>query len=162
VRIPRRHRLGDAWGHDKFSLPSCLSFSIRNSRLYASLRDASVRGWNAPDPRGLQILVEIQRDQRVSGRSGRICGFVRCSLILLKIFDRRPAFVYSNCVLAASRRERVRGAPLPVMWSDMRGVMPTRSAIRLCDAALQACQPAIVSDPSSLPPHASPPVVPDS
>ena len=32
-----------------------------------------------------------------------------------------------------------------------------RDPERLCDAALRACQPAIVSDPSPLPPHASPP-----
>jgi len=33
---------------------------------------------------------------------------------------------------------------------------------RLCDAALEACLQAIVTDPSPLPPHASPPAQPDS
>jgi hypothetical protein len=37
-----------------------------------------------------------------------------------------------------------------------------RDPERLCDAALEACQAAIVSDPSSHPPHASPPAPPDS
>jgi hypothetical protein len=59
-----------------------------------------------------------------------------------------------------------------------RAVSPTRDAIaqkiielakagerdpgRLCDAALEACLQAIVTDPSPLPPHASPPAQPDS
>ena len=59
-----------------------------------------------------------------------------------------------------------------------RVVSPTRDAIvqkiielakagerdpgRLCDAALEACLQAIVTDPSPLPPHASPPAQPDS
>ena len=37
-----------------------------------------------------------------------------------------------------------------------------RDPERLCDAALEACLQAIVTDPSPLPPHASPPVLPDS
>jgi hypothetical protein len=37
-----------------------------------------------------------------------------------------------------------------------------RDPERLCDAALKACQAAIISDPSPLPPHASPPAQPDS
>jgi hypothetical protein len=40
-----------------------------------------------------------------------------------------------------------------------------RDPERLCEAALQALRPSprvIISDPSPLPPHASPPVLPDS
>ena len=37
-----------------------------------------------------------------------------------------------------------------------------RDPERLCDAALGACLQAIVTDPSLLPPHASPPAQPDS
>ena len=37
-----------------------------------------------------------------------------------------------------------------------------RDPERLCDAALEACLPAIVTDPNPLPPHASPPAQPDS
>ena len=37
-----------------------------------------------------------------------------------------------------------------------------RDPERLCDAALKACQPAIVADPNPLPPPASPPVLPDT
>jgi len=37
-----------------------------------------------------------------------------------------------------------------------------RDPERLCDAALKACQPAIVADPNALPPPASPPVLPDT
>ena len=37
-----------------------------------------------------------------------------------------------------------------------------RDPERLCDAALRACQPAIVSDPSPLPPPASPQEPPGS
>jgi hypothetical protein len=37
-----------------------------------------------------------------------------------------------------------------------------RNPDRLCDAALQACQPAIVSDPSLPPPPDSPQAPPDS
>ena len=37
-----------------------------------------------------------------------------------------------------------------------------RDPERLCDAALEACLQAIVTDPSPLPPHASLPVLPDS
>ena len=33
---------------------------------------------------------------------------------------------------------------------------------RLCDLALEACAKPIISDPSPLPPHASPPAQPDS
>src|SRR3954469_1499579 len=59
-----------------------------------------------------------------------------------------------------------------------RAVSPTRDAVaqkiielakagerdpgRLCDAALEACLQAIVTDPSPLLPHASPPAQPDS
>ena len=59
-----------------------------------------------------------------------------------------------------------------------RVVSPTRDAVaqkiielakagerdpgRLCDAALEACLQAIVTDLSPLPPHASPPAQPDS
>ena len=59
-----------------------------------------------------------------------------------------------------------------------RVISPTRDAIsqkiielakagerdpgRLCDAALEACLQAIVTDPSPLLPHASPPAQPDS
>ena len=32
-----------------------------------------------------------------------------------------------------------------------------RAPERLCDAALEACLPAIVTDPNPLPPHAAPP-----
>ena len=58
-----------------------------------------------------------------------------------------------------------------------RVVSPTRDAVaqkiielakagerdpgRLCDAALEACLQAIVTDPSPLPPHASPQAQPD-
>jgi hypothetical protein len=40
-----------------------------------------------------------------------------------------------------------------------------RDPERLCDRALKATQPvapALISDPSSLPPHASPPVLPEA
>ena len=51
MRIPRRHHLGDAWGPRQFPLPSCLSVSIRNSRLHASLR-----GWDASELHGCRYL----------------------------------------------------------------------------------------------------------
>ena len=37
-----------------------------------------------------------------------------------------------------------------------------RDPERLCDLALEACSKPIISDPSPLPPHASPPAQPDS
>ena len=37
-----------------------------------------------------------------------------------------------------------------------------RDPERLCDLALESCAKSIISDPSPLPPHASPPAQPDS
>jgi hypothetical protein len=37
-----------------------------------------------------------------------------------------------------------------------------RDPERLCDLALEACSKPIISDPSPLPPHVSPPAQPDS
>jgi len=37
-----------------------------------------------------------------------------------------------------------------------------RDPERLCDLTLEACSKPMVGDPKSLPPHASPPVLPDS
>ena len=48
----------------------------------------------------------------------------------------------------------------------IHGYLGTRGSMyimeRLCDLALEACSKPIISDPSPLPPHASPPVLPDS